>query len=249
MSRSPRILLASSALAATLAIGTTAAASEREFSFTYQSATLPQGQTELEPWTTAHFGKSAWDIRMDNRLEFEVGITDNFQGALYFNTRNTAEKGFQWKGVAAEFKYRLADATADPLGFALYFEGFLNTTQKKIEPKLIIDKYFGNWVFAMNAVFEGEWEEDKTEYEAKGVGGFAYIVEDSATIGVEAEVFGKWENGEHEKTEYWAGPSLSYRDAGYWATFAVIMQPWHQTNDEDESIDWIKARLLLGFQF
>ncbi len=246
MSLLPKALLVASALSATLAFGTTAAANQRNFSFTYQSATLPKGQAEIEPWSTAQFGKSAWDIRMDNRLEFEVGITDDLQGALYFNTRATAEKGYQWKGVAAEFKYRLLDAVADPLGFALYLEGFLAPTQKKIEPKLIVDKYFGDWVWALNGVFEGEWKEDVTEYEAKGVTGLGYFVADHATLGLEAEVFGKWENGEHEKTEYWAGPSLSYGDGGYWATFAVIMQPWNRTHD-GESIDWIKARLLLGF--
>jgi hypothetical protein len=246
MSPLVRTLLASTTVAA-LAVGSSASANERNFSFTYQSATLPQGQAELEPWSTAQFGKSAWDIRMDNRLEFEVGVTDDFQAALYFITRSTASKGFQWKGNALELKYRLLDAVADPLGFALYLEGFLATDQKKLEPKLIIDKYFGDWVFALNAVFEAEWKEHDTEYEAKGVGGLGYFVSKTGTVGLEAEVFGKWENGDHEKTEYWLGPSFSYGDENYWVTFATVLQPWNRTNDAGEGIDWVKGRVLLGF--
>ncbi len=61
-------------------------ASERRFTYTYQSGVLGAGEVEIEPWTTWRSGREEYYSRFDNRLEFEYGVTNRLQWAWYFNT-------------------------------------------------------------------------------------------------------------------------------------------------------------------
>lgn len=62
-----------------------AAGSERRFAYTYESAVLGPEQIELEPWTTARIGRGDFYRRFDERLEFEIGLTERLQTSLYLN--------------------------------------------------------------------------------------------------------------------------------------------------------------------
>ena len=78
-----RVLMAVLGLAALA--GTSAGASERHFTFTYESAVLPPGKWELEPWNTFRLGKEDYFARLDTRLEAELGLSDRLQTSLYLN--------------------------------------------------------------------------------------------------------------------------------------------------------------------
>lgn len=61
-------------------------AGEETFAWTYTTETVPKGKWEVEHKMTTRFGKEhgtyqAWDFRE----EFEYGVTDNLQAALYLN--------------------------------------------------------------------------------------------------------------------------------------------------------------------
>src|SRR4051794_20626531 len=75
-----------------LALPGRASANERHFTYTYESAVLPQGARELEVWTTARLGRHQYFAQFDHRLEFEVGLTPRLQTSLYLNfSGQTAE--------------------------------------------------------------------------------------------------------------------------------------------------------------
>src|SRR3954462_8025614 len=107
----PAVLLALPAVALPRA----ASANERHFTYTYESAVLPQGARELEVWTTPRLGRDQYFARFDHRLEFEVGLTGRLQTSLYLNfSGQTAEtapgvrtSGMSYEGVSSEWKYKL----------------------------------------------------------------------------------------------------------------------------------------------
>src|SRR5678810_823141 len=67
-----------------------AGATERRFTYTYESATLGAGEREIEPWTTLRLGRNEYYRAIDNRLELEVGITDRLMTAWYLNLSSAA---------------------------------------------------------------------------------------------------------------------------------------------------------------
>ena len=65
-------------------------AQDRQFARTYQSNTLPKGAIDIESWATFRTGRQYFYNRLDTRLEFETGLTDKLQTALYFNASHFA---------------------------------------------------------------------------------------------------------------------------------------------------------------
>src|SRR5262245_5114486 len=74
-----------SALLALASTPPRAEANERHFTYTYETAVLPQGAKELEFWTTPRLGREDYFARFDQRLEFEVGLTNRLQTSVYLN--------------------------------------------------------------------------------------------------------------------------------------------------------------------
>src|SRR5262245_41025086 len=105
-----------------------AIANERHFTYAYETAVLPPGARELAVWTTPRIGKDTFYPRFDQRVEFEVGLTDRLMTAFYLNaTAKTAQAATGLAselelGVASEWKLKLLDPVADPFGLALYAE-------------------------------------------------------------------------------------------------------------------------------
>src|SRR6478609_9931336 len=81
------------ALLATAALGVSApaGATDRHFTYTYESGVLAPVHVEVEPWTTFRIGREDFYSAIDNRLEFELGLTERLQTSLYFNTSATAQ--------------------------------------------------------------------------------------------------------------------------------------------------------------
>lgn len=169
-------------------------ANERKFSYTYETATMPQGQVEVEAWNTLRFGKDAFYSALDQRLEIEWGLAHQAQGALYLNfgSQTSAAKDAQgnwimngkyiqlnekhsFKGMSFEWKQQLLNSALNPLGFAYYAELGLQANEVELEGKLLFDKNFGKWTTALNlegeieleAEAEAEGKESKTEVEAE----------------------------------------------------------------------------------
>lgn len=154
-----RISLALLSVAAGLAFSTPCWANHRLFTYTYETAVLPQDARELELWTTWRGGRDRYYSAFDHRLEFEIGLTDQLMTAFYLNfgavTAETPfglrETSFDYQGVSSEWKYKLFDPFADPLGLGLYAEFSAGTREYEIELKVLA-------VRNHNEIVGSEWE-------------------------------------------------------------------------------------------
>jgi hypothetical protein len=248
------------------AITVPAAASERHFTYTYESQVLNPGDLEIEPWTTLRAGREDYYQRYDLRLEFEFGVVPNLQTALYWNFAAIAEdvevpgaeddrvQEFEFEGVSNEWKYKLSDSVADPIGSALYLEGTAAPAEAEIEAKVILDKRFGPMLLAFNAVGEYEWEFEPGETERElvlaPVLGFGYFVTPEFMAGVELRSKTEFSEGgsDYEHTVLSAGPVAAYVAESWWGALTILPQlTSFEGGRELEEHEALEVRLLLGF--
>src|SRR4051812_10308080 len=126
-------IISLAAILALLSLGIhskSALANRRHFAYITESAVLPKGSHELEIWNTVRLNRKDFFRGLDTRSEFEFGLGGNFQTSVYLNLSSemdafgNSEQSF---GFSTEGKYKLFDATADPIGTALYAEiGYSN---------------------------------------------------------------------------------------------------------------------------
>jgi len=257
--------------AAFVAISNNASANERRFTYTYETSVLPPGAREIELWNTYRTNKNFFYRRFDERAEYEFGVTNNLQTALYLNTswltqdsNGGADSGdavsSQEFSISSEWKYKLTDRVADPLGIGLYGEATLGLNDVELEGKIILDKQVNNFLFAFNGVFEQEWETElelgETETEAESILEFdlgaAYFINNSFSVGIEMRNHNETKEGVWEHSALFAGPVISYATEEWWATFTLLPQVTTfkgATNgnlvlDEHEKVE---ARLLFSF--
>jgi len=110
------------------------------FSRTYTTETVPATHWELEQMIRNRSERSFGEYSaFDFSTEFEYGITNNFQMAVYLNSGFVHAKGAPddddpngatgfsrdrtfLQGISTEFIYRIFSPVTDAVGLALYFE-------------------------------------------------------------------------------------------------------------------------------
>src|SRR5262249_46515740 len=123
-------------------------------------------------------GRDYFYRRIDQRIEFEVGLTDKLQTALYVNASHisaasyietsdgkilpdTTSSGIESESefsFSSEWKWRITSPDANAIGFALYGELTCAPKETELEGKIILDKRVEKNVFALNLVGEMEWK-------------------------------------------------------------------------------------------
>ncbi len=233
------------------AVAVDAWAGGRRFTYTYEALTMPKGMWEYEQWVTWKTSKKStpgYD-RFDFRHEFEWGITDNFQLALYVADWRYDEhkhKG-DFRDIALEAIYNFTNPVTDPIGLSLYGEIAVGDEKLKLEGKLILEKDFGPLVVAYNLILEAEWEghhfhEDKGELEQTL--GISYQFSPRFMVGAELLhefAIPDW-GGIKGKGVLYVGPNVSYHADKWWATLTPLIQ----VSDIDDEPDF-QMRLLVGF--
>jgi hypothetical protein len=216
---------------------TPATANERHFAYTYESAVLAQGRHEFEVSTTWRVGRDEPYSAFDDRVEFEYGVTDRLQGSLYFNWQKesvldpatgTMASQSQFRGLSNEWKLKLSDPVADPVGFALYGELGLDTNEAELELKLIADKALGPVLFAYNAVVEPELDYHdgvKTdELNLEHDLGLTLMPSAGWSIGGEVREHSFFDDGDPVFSDLYAGPVLHAAAGEFWITATTMFQ-------------------------
>lgn len=242
-----------------------AAGNERHFTYTYESAVLPTGAKELEVWTTPRIGREDYYVRFDERLEFEIGLTDRLMTAFYLNwsaitaevAPDTRESETEFGGVSSEWKYKLMDPVADGLGLALYGELSGGTDEFEIEGKLIVDKQVGDLILAGNLVLANEWEleadETEAEQEVEIDLAVAYFLRPGLTAGLELRNHNEIHEGDWEHSALFFGPVFGYATDSWWAALTILPQlPALKKGADDntrvlDEHEKLEARLLFSF--
>lgn len=249
-----------------------AAANERHFTYTYETPVLPKGGAEIEPWTTVRIGREEHYLRFDQRLEFELGVSNKLMTAWYLNFTglSAVEEGafvkeFEWKGVSNEWKLKLSDRVADPVGVGAYVEWGVGPDEIELEAKLLLDKQVGKVLIAGNLVGELELEmepevdadgEVEVELEPEIVVqadlGIAVLVSDHFSIGLEVREDNIIGGGEFEHATIHAGPTLGFSQGKWWAAVSALPQviafgPGVEGGRELHDHEQVEARVLMGF--
>jgi hypothetical protein len=243
-----------------LLLGLPALAGERTLTWTYDSGVLPPGSKELEPWSTARFGRPSGFTAFDNRVELELGVVPAVQTSLYLNFSTAREGGVdvqEWS-LSNEWKWKLLDPVADAFGFALYGEATLGVKEEELEAKLIFDKRIGKLLLALNLVGALNWEADAghwthgQEFEASA--GVEYAVGAGFHLGVESRVNCLWQSGPgFLGGAVFVGPVLSFVQPTWWLALSFLPQAAGfggssaQTGLELTQYERFNVRLLAGF--
>jgi hypothetical protein len=254
-----------------------ALANRRHFTYAYETAVLPKGAREIELWNTLRLNKTDFYRGLDNRTEFEFGLGGNLQTSLYLNLSIASEYAngifltSQSFGISNEWKYKLLDAKADPVGLALYAEGELNTDEIELEGKILLDKQIDNLLLVFNVIGTHSFVSGLTaegiidtqpESITEFVGGAAYFITPSFTIGFEARDHTQKPpmlEGGGSYSAFFAGPSVSYAGPNWWTAFSFMPQITGSAIDgngvvidekyELKEHEKIEGRLLLAFEF
>jgi hypothetical protein len=175
-------------LAISLAVSSTpGAASEAVMGWVYLLDLTPKGGKELQFWNTYGRGQSNGKYNLNEpRVEFEYGVTDDFQVGLYYNwgrmvsangngvdgttygkaipeNHNPSQpySGQDRDGVSVEFIYRILSPYKDPIGFGVYLEPRWGRDGfRELEGKLLFQKNFldDRLIWGANITLSPEWE-------------------------------------------------------------------------------------------
>ncbi|HEY3390494.1 MAG TPA: hypothetical protein VGK38_13030, partial [Prolixibacteraceae bacterium] len=221
-------------------------AQDRLFTYTYQSGVLNKGQKEIEIWTTLSNGRENFYRGIDHRMEYEVGLGGKLQTSFYlnygYNKAVTDNNGIQSLTSDAEYsfsnewKLKLTDPVANPIGTALYFEYSLAPTETAVEGKIILDKQTGKFVNALNLV--GEYvigkefvangtklnAENRNELNVEFNYGVSYRIKNNLSIGIEAFNQNKIVESKWLNSVLLLGPCLSYSTNGFWVNLTCMPQ-------------------------
>jgi hypothetical protein len=232
-------------------------ATERHFTFTYEVTTADKGELELENWVTWQFHRGrdgapnthAFDVRH----EFEYGITDRLQASLYFADRHIndhpgGDDRVHYDDAALETIYRLSSPVTDLLGSAVYGEIRGGPELVELEGKILLQKNFGKWIIACNALLEGRWVGEhlgEREGEFAQTAAVSYEISPRFTVGAEAlhEIdIPDWDKA--EKSVVWAGPNASLRFGHWYVTVTALARL-----SDNRAEPHVQTRLITGFEF
>jgi hypothetical protein len=260
--------LISQTVLALLTVSLSAAATERHFGFSYESATASPGHAELQPWTTARVGRANYFNRLEPRLGFQLGLLQNLQAALFWNVSSTTEdiripgaalnsrlSTTDFQSLSLQLKYKFSDPTADAVGSALLLEGQAGPLLVGYEARVILDKQLGSLLLACNLVGGGieQLELDSrflASFGATAAAGYFWTPNLVTSLEVRNE---NGYSGQLDRSVLYVGPAISYASTRFWLTLAVQPQViafkgkttgYQLDLDQNE---YVQARLLLGF--
>lgn len=248
-------------------------AQDRLFTYTYQSTVLNKGQKELEIWNTLRTGRANFYSRLDNRLEFEIGLGKNIQTAFYLNltskTKTIEENSIKSLeteneiSFSNEWKWKLLDPVANPFGLALYGEYGIGSSEYELEGKIILDKKINNFTIAANAIYEGEFkpqfENNEMEWEKETKMdfnlAFAYSFSPKFHLTMENAYKNVFEEGKLLHSAIYSGVGISCVQDNFWINFTVLPQIKSfkgETNNNSLNLnefEKVQFRLLFSYVF
>lgn len=206
-------------LAALSAFPAAAPADRRSFTHTYEYMTSPEGQTEVELYTTQ--SRSTWDDgapeSFEFQLELEHGLTERWDVSLYHVFAQASGDAataspLRLTEVKLRSRYRFAERGELPVDVVAYGELVkqFGASAYAAEVKAILGRDFGLLTVAVNAIGEVEFGADvaETEVEAGWAAGVTYEAAPSWKLG--AESWGDFEVEHPDELSAWVGPALSW---------------------------------------
>ena len=248
-------------------------AQDRHFSWTYESTTLPKGGIDIEPWVTYSTGRENYYSKYESRIEFETGLTDKLQTALYLNAKHETKALTDSSGnitglgsgsgysFSNEWKLNILNPSTAMIGLGLYAEYGISPDEVELEFKLLLDKKTAKSIIAYNLVSEIEFEKE-FEAEENGEGeieterefviendlAYMYLFKPNFGLGLEARNHNEFVDGEMEHAAVFLGPTLFFSQKNFFAIVNIMPQLINLKGggtDLDEHTK-LTARILFG---
>ena len=242
-----------------IASSTIAMADPRPFTFTTDTYAIGKGNFEYEQWVTWRHHKDeepSYD-RVEFRHEFEFGLADNFDLAVYLPSwsyeDSESHKGTQFDSIDVEGIYYISNPRTDFVGLGLYAETHVGENFLGFEGKLLVQKDIGKWVFAYNLVLETNIDgvfdstvENEVEGEIKHTFGVSYALLPTLLVGGEAFIESAYVDWSvYDKTTTYAGPVISWQGhEHFWITVTALFQVSSEAEEPD-----FRLRMIAGWVF
>jgi hypothetical protein len=222
-----------------LAGGGEALADARNYTWTYEYMTMPEGAVEVEYYLTVKVPDtelsevSTWQ----HQMELEYGITPRWDIAMYqvWEESQTEESSdFGYEGFKLRTRYRFSKAGKLPVDSLLYAEYERNSDLNESdvgEVKLVLAKTLGDFDVNYNQVFESELEYTSAG-EHKYAAGVGCAVNTALHAGIESV-------GNYSEGEYAIGPTVGLKNKGKFLVFGVLA-------GLNEAAPDLQARLIVG---
>jgi hypothetical protein len=229
----------------------------RHFTYVYEAITSPPGSFDVENWLTwrTHTPGDAELDELEFRHEFEFGLTENFQAAIYLadwsyaNRASIGRSGFAYSDSALELIHNLTNPVIDPLGLSIYQEYKIGDHLSEWESKVIAQKNLGPLILAYNATLEAAWEgsdlQERTGEIAQAFGA-SYEISPRVSVGIEflhETIFPEW-NSEDSVTNFFVGPNVSLRRGSAFVTVTALAQATRTIDEPD-----FQMRTIFGLAF
>ena len=210
-------------------------AADRHFIYNYESGNLNVGEKDLETYTFYQFGRSSFYSALNQSVEFEVGLDSFVQTSLYLNFTQQLQAapgggtqqagGPILDGISNEWKFKLADNVADPIGIGLYIEPELEPDDFELETKLILDKKIGSWLWTFNLLAEPQFDyaDTNSSFLLRPSVGLGYFISNVVFIGVEA-MDENFYNNQPMRSVFSIGPCLQYSGKDWWVEITFLPQ-------------------------
>lgn len=240
-----RFLLALMLMAPSLA-----RADRKSFSYTYEYATLPEGQTEVELWHTQ--SRDTWNANtaesFEEKLEIEHGITDHWDASMYTVFAESTDEVLHLDAVRLESRYRFAERGELPVDCVAYLElaKDFGTSLYEVEAKGIFARDFDKITIAGNIIGEVALgnNAEESELELGWAVGTTYEVHPKVRLGV--ETWGGYEEGE---TRWAVGPALSLAPSPkFWLVTTAGFGVADTVATDDFAGQAFSARVIMGME-
>jgi hypothetical protein len=225
------------------ALSSVGLADRRSYVWTYEYQTMPKGAMEIEYYLThkvsdwnKYDDKNTWD----HQVEFEYGLTDHWDVAMYQTWRQTNtedEDSFDYTGTKLRTRYRIGEKGQLPLDVVLYAEYIFGDGPKeydKFEGKLILAKDLGKWNIAYNQIYEKKTK-NGNDTEHGYATGLSYEFSPVWKMGIESA-------GNYTEDKYYLGPTASWASEKFWVNLGALRGLNDASND-------LQFRLIVGIPF
>lgn len=218
-------------------------ADRRSYVWTYEYLTMPQGESEIEYYLThkiadfhRHKDKNSWE----HSAEYEYGLTDHWDVAIYQTWRHTntkTEDSFDYMGSKFRMRYRVAEKNELPADLLVYGEYILpdaSNEPERFEGKLIAAKDLGRWNLAYNQIYDRELTNGDA-FEHKYACGVSYEFSPRFKLAFESI-------GSYTEEKFYVGPTISLASEKFWVNVGAL----RGLNDRSDDLQF---RMILGIPF
>lgn len=225
-------------------------AADRHFIYNYESGVENAGERDLETYTYYLFGRDSFYSALKQQIEFEAGLGGGVQTSIYLNFAQVLvlnpdggvqqDGGPVLDGVSNEWKIKLADNVADPLGVGLYLEPEFEPDDFELEMKLILDKKSGPWLWTFNLLGAPQFDyaDTNSSFLLRPSLGVGYFLSDAFFIGFEAMDENFYDN-QPMRSVFSVGPCFQYSGNNWWVELTFIPQ-W--TNIGSSSLNFTDSQ-------